>query len=68
MDEQNRRNDGSVNRPRSHTAPSDNGGTGKTFLSHEVDPADAKIARTLAHKLKEAEKHAREKAIKEREV
>ncbi len=36
-------------------------------MSHEVDPKDAHTKRTLAQKLKQAEKSAREKAIKHRE-
>lgn len=36
-------------------------------MTHEVDPQDAVAKRTLAQKLRKAEKQAREKAIKERE-
>ncbi len=36
-------------------------------MSHEVDPKDAQAKRSLAIKLKQAEKVAREKAIKQRE-
>ncbi len=36
-------------------------------MSHEVDPKDAVSKRTLAKKLRQAEKAAREKAIKQRE-
>jgi len=36
-------------------------------MSHEVDPQEARSKRTLAEKLKAAERSAREKAVKERE-
>ncbi len=36
-------------------------------MSHEVDPKDAQAKRSLAQKLKQAEKAAREKAVKQRE-
>lgn len=36
-------------------------------MSHEVDPKEAKSKRTLAEKLKTAERKAREKAVKERD-
>jgi choline/glycine/proline betaine transport protein len=37
-------------------------------MSHEVDPEEAKSKRSLAEKLKAAERKAREKAVKEREA